>query len=458
MKADHMRRELSRIDRIDAPDLLSDIQRRTELGAPSVEPKALGPRTGFGRVALVLGVVTAVVASSLVLSRVFPDGEPATPGGGDLVGSIVLGIRDDGGVTRLYVVEPDGSGSREIGSLGSEARIRGASVSISPDGTRAAFIRFGEDDRGLWVSNVDGSDAVRLSEATPNSDFEPAWSPDGTKIVFSRNRVGHGELFVIDADGSNLTQITTNEVGQDASPAWSPDGSRITFARNSGGPVDIWVVDAVGGNEGQLTTFSEKESGGPDYPDWSPDGRRIVFAAVAPNAASGDSPLKPHDLWMIDADGSNLTRLTDTPEDEIHPRWSPDGGSVVYLIGAGVDPTTVDIRGPYRTAILDVVTGETRSLDAPTGNVVETTLQWIRTTPLQTAETPLTGKALADSLNLELLAEKPPDCMDFVEVADPAGYCIEDVVVRGSRNRGLGRLPHPGGACSSETIQHRIIV
>jgi hypothetical protein len=54
---------------------------------------------------------------------------------------------------------------------------------------------------------------------------------------------------------------------------------------------------------------------------------------------------------------------------------------------------------------------------------------------------PLTGKELADSLSLTLLDEKPSDCMDFVEVEDPAGYCIEDAVVPGGRESyELGQL------------------
>ena len=93
-------------------------------------------------------------------------------------------------------------------------------------------------------------------------------------------------------------------------PAWAPDGSRLVFSR--GGTLHVVNADGSGirslGQEGY-------------EPDWSPDGMMIAFMSHR----SGDS-----DIFRIRADGSELVRLTDTPQVDEYPDWSPDGTSIVF--------------------------------------------------------------------------------------------------------------------------------
>jgi hypothetical protein len=181
-------------------------------------------------------------------------------------------------------------------------------------------------------------------------------------------------------------QITSNDVGQDVEPAWSPDGSSIVFTRNSGGPIDLWIVNVDGSVERQLTRFEDQSSSAPSDPDWSPDGSRIVFAAAAPGAERKDHRDPPRDLWVIDADGTNLTRLTDTPQDEIDPSWSPDGEAIAFLSSSSQVPAGIDLRGPYSPAIVELSSGTIRSLQAPMGSLIDTSLQWLRPGSVDTPE------------------------------------------------------------------------
>ena len=64
-----------------------------------------------------------------------------------------------------------------------------------------------------------------------------------------------------------------------------------------------------------------------EYPDWSPDGSRITFMAFEPGA-SGPNP--DYNIFVMNADGSNVTRLTDTEGNDGWPAWSPDGSSIVF--------------------------------------------------------------------------------------------------------------------------------
>lgn len=99
-------------------------------------------------------------------------------------------------------------------------------------------------------------------------------------------------------------------------PAWSPDGAQIAFV----GPVEqavtaIWVMDSDGSNLTRLTT--DLLSYQAWRPTWSPDGSRIAYWALNPN--DGYS----YQLWVMDADGSNPTNITNHASCNTVPDWAP---------------------------------------------------------------------------------------------------------------------------------------
>jgi len=142
-----------------------------------------------------------------------------------------------------------------------------------------------------------------------------------TKIAFqSTSAQGNQiEIYTVDADGTDLTRLTDNDA-YDGEPAWSPDGQRIAFVSNrdldSHGTEswknEVYVMDADGGNVRRLT-FS---ASGAWSPAWSPDGGRIAYATVD-NGSSN--------LWEIPVDGGAPQLLFSTPGVDMQPTWSPDG-------------------------------------------------------------------------------------------------------------------------------------
>ena len=108
-----------------------------------------------------------------------------------------------------------------------------------------------------------------------------------------------------------MTRLTQNE--EDWAPSWSPDGRRIVFVSYRDGNSEIFVMNVDGSG---VTRLIDTEAWEYD-PRSSPDDRRIVFVS------SRDENLE---IYVMDADGSDVTRLTDnnvwTTE---HPSWSPDG-------------------------------------------------------------------------------------------------------------------------------------
>jgi Tol biopolymer transport system component len=242
-------------------------------------------------------------------------------------GSRIAFVSFRDGNTDIYVMDSDGSNVIQltedpyamVNFLWSSAR--DLYPTWSPDGRQIVFSSERDDtlmsltNYDTYIMDADGSNQVRLSE--PGHQGLPAWSPDGQHIVLALSGNGHydEEIYIMDADGSNLERLTFRE-GDDSYPSWSPDGKRILFAAERNGFWDIYVMDADASNRTRLT-----KSGNDIEPFWSPDGEHIVFTS--------DRDGNPN-IYIMDADGTNVTLLTDGPGNANNPSWSPDGDRIAF--------------------------------------------------------------------------------------------------------------------------------
>ena len=190
----------------------------------------------------------------------------------------------------------------------------------------------GFPDPRIWSVGVDGASAAPLPQPAGQSK-SAVWSPDGTRIAFvSSDWSTAWGLWVMNADGSNLTELAGG-FGADQL-AWSPDGRAITFlgVRDPEGPLasptGIWTVPATGG-EPQLVL----EGGDWEEPSWSPDGTQLVVVGWNADVRS---------LYTVNADGSQLTQITNDGAGYAEPRWSPDGTRIACARWA--DPSAWDVN------------------------------------------------------------------------------------------------------------------
>ena len=151
------------------------------------------------------------------------------------------------------------------------------------------------------------------------------------QIAFMSKRDGNPEIYVMDIDGKNQRRLT-NHPKSDWSPSWSPDGKRIVFMSERDGHVhvhgwpvcEIYVMDADGGNQQNLTNDPNDDR----QPSWSPDGKRIVFTSWRDGLAIDRVPTS--EIYVMDADGGNPQNLTNHRHHDRDPSWSPDGKQIAF--------------------------------------------------------------------------------------------------------------------------------
>jgi eukaryotic-like serine/threonine-protein kinase len=119
------------------------------------------------------------------------------------------------------------------------------------------------------------------------------------------------------AEADRARQVTSNKDDGRWGVAWTPDG-QVLYTSSAGGGLNLWAVDPVRGDTRQLTTDGAMNQ----QPTASPGGRYVIF--ISARAGTG-----VRNVWRMDADGGNPTRLTGG-KSEWRPTCSPDGKWVVY--------------------------------------------------------------------------------------------------------------------------------
>lgn len=158
-------------------------------------------------------------------------------------------------------------------------------------------------------------------------DWDPSWSPRAEKMLWSSLRDFNLELYVIEAgDTLNLANASrlTNDGGRDWFGAWSPDGTRIAFASDRNGNEDVYLINADGTGLTRLTDspFDDLRA------MWELDGTRLLYVHDADDAALLAGQVM---LWGIDTGAEDATPAPHEGAFAGAAVWSPDGQYVAYV-------------------------------------------------------------------------------------------------------------------------------
>jgi Tol biopolymer transport system component len=272
--------------------------------------------------------VVAVVAGGLAVGQAVGR-SPSAPGGGLtptgpsettspapwLVQHIAFSS-DRSGNEDVWIMDADGTNLHDL----TNDPANDTDPSWSPDGTQLAFVSDRGGDKDIYVMDVDGSHVVDVTNTPSVLETTPAWSPDGSHIAYSRSEGNrNGEIWLMDAHGSNQRMIVGESLG-DIHPTWSPDGSRIAFF---GYGARISVVNVDGTGVRHLTDGPQDTD-----PNWCPDGAPIAFTRVG--APPGSSSVAPTDIWFVSPDGGRPVRVT---QDGVSgdPVWSRSGSTLAFV-------------------------------------------------------------------------------------------------------------------------------
>ena len=195
------------------------------------------------------------------------------------------------------------------------------------------------DSFDIFVADLQGNITAQLTDE-PGYDAEATVSPKGDKIVFTSDRSGDLELYTMNLDGSDVKQIT-DQLGYDGGAFFSPDGTQIIF--RSSRPkteaeiaeykgllerglvqptnMELFICNADGSDLRQLTYLGNANWS----PFFHPSGDKILFSSNF--EAEGGFPFN---LYMINTDGTGIERVTHGKTFDAFPVFSNDGKHLIF--------------------------------------------------------------------------------------------------------------------------------
>ena len=187
-------------------------------------------------------------------------------------------------------------------------------IDVSRDGSQIVYFAWPSDageEAGTWIMDRNYSNNRLVVPGGAYASF----SPGGDRLVLN----GGPDIYVIRTDATGVRQLTRGEY-----PSWSPVNDQIVHRACVGGDCGLWIIDA---NSSDPSAKRRLTTGGSDgQPAWSPNGQRIAYIS------QDDGNFE---IYVVNADGTGKTRLTNDAASDGLPEWSPDGQWIAFRSDRG---------------------------------------------------------------------------------------------------------------------------
>ena len=193
----------------------------------------------------------------------------------------------------------------------------------------------------VYFVDYDGANARRVT-VSRSLNTTPVWSPNARAIAYTSWRRGYQDVFVSHIyEGRLETPAGGSRDVHNWLPAWSPDGTQLAFTSNRDGNSELHVMNADGTDVRRLTNHPDIDT----TPTWSPQGRQIAFTSDRTGAPQ---------IYVVDIDGTGLRRITFESYCD-RPTWSPAPYNEIAY-SSRTSPVGHDIK------VVDLATNEVRQL------------------------------------------------------------------------------------------------
>jgi Tol biopolymer transport system component len=205
----------------------------------------------------------------------------------------------------------------------------------SPDGHTIAYLHIDSSVSltGIYLIDTNGTNKRLL---IGNLARTPDFSPDGNWITFHS-----GQIYKIKTNEDSLTLLTNGN--SKYFPSWSPDGEWIAYDDPIVSSYNIWKVKY----DGSITVGISYDS---RMPSWSPDGRKLVIQKYITGVTFPE-------IFTIDTNNQNPTRITYNNNDDLYPRYSPNGQKIIFTqqheVSINFQIYTINIDGSGLTQLTD---------------------------------------------------------------------------------------------------------
>jgi len=208
---------------------------------------------------------------------------------------------------------------------------------LSPNGEVVVFISDRDGQSDVFSIPLMGGRPISLSRTPSAQEDTPVFSPDGAAIAFASDRDGDWNIYLMDTDGANVRPALSGYAGTDeVHPTFTPDSLSLAFSSDrADGNWDIYTAalhtkiategrprPVLPGESSDAWTRLTTDPAADRFPTLSANGRTIAFRSER----DGNS-----EIYLMDADGSNLRPVTDDPAFDGYPSIIPDGSGLVFV-------------------------------------------------------------------------------------------------------------------------------
>ena len=216
--------------------------------------------------------------------------------------------------------------------------------SVSPDGSRVAIYSNKSGGMSIYIASLDSGEFLsKVVSADVTADIEElhvlkpgiTWSPNGEKIAFAVKSGPSDALVILDPDNPRDKIKKVFDIDGIYRPQWNPINNKIAFIGYNNFASDIFLYDVDNDTLEQITNdiFSDIQI------SWNPNGKELLLVSDRDRYIDKNNIdiislpgfyFENYDIYKID-NNHNISRLTNTPYNEIYPQYSPTGDKIAYI-------------------------------------------------------------------------------------------------------------------------------